>query len=106
MLSLFSPFIRRPFSAATGNTEEARRQLISAYDRLLDKLQYSSIPGEAHYRKTLTELLKERKSVLSNAISDPDIDLQAEHERLKDEENVLKLMEEEKPWESQINKSE
>lgn len=105
MLSLFFSYIRRQFSAAT-NSEDARRQLISAYDRLLDKLQCSNIPGDAHYRKSLTELFSERKNYLASAIPEADIDLEAEHERLKDEEKVLKLMEEEKPWESSINKSE
>lgn len=100
----FEMFVRsfRRFSVSAPNdAEEARRSLVSAYNRLLDKLQTSDVPSDAHYKKTLTELLKERRSALTSPeMAQIDVDYEAEHELLNDEENVLKMMEEQKPWET------
>lgn len=107
MFALFSTvhqrFIINSRNYSTVCTNDGRRKLISAYDRLLDKLHNSNIPANTHYRKCLAELLTERKNTLSENNKET-LDIETEHERLKDEENVLKMMEEEKPWETQINK--
>ena len=99
MFPLFSAM--RQFTIST-SSNDTRRKLISAYDRLLDKLHNSKIPADAHYKKALSELLTERKKVLTsdttNYISEADAEM--ENQKLQDEENILRLMEEEKPWET------